>query len=201
MREILTQHVPGLDAPLWSVLLSYLVIPVLNELIQRAPIKAQSLLQLILGAIGRIVPKKAPPAVALLLATAATACSPMPTMLRATATAAVVTSTGYRGLDAMDATKEGQCQAYALVARDAAAARLCTADWRPKYVKARIALDAASATVESAMAAVPVVDLATNKERRKQTTEWTTTLGKLVIDLVKTLGEVGVKVPVLPGGP
>lgn len=142
------------------------------------------------------LPKQPPtgPAVALLLAVALSGCSPIPTLLRTTASTAVVVGSGYRALDAYDEKKETECLNYARENNDIPAARLCLEDWRPKYLRGRLALDIASGVVESAMAAVPTIELGTNAEQRRNVGEWLNKLVPLATDLVKILNDLGVKV-------
>jgi hypothetical protein len=122
----------------------------------------------------------------------AAGCSPMPTMMRGIATAAVVTSVGYHGLNAVDATHEGEIKATA-EAGYPVAAKAHAADWRPKYIDTRQGLDICAATVEIAVASLPTIEAA--KDKKKQVIDWVLRLTRLATDVAGALKRVGVNVP------
>jgi hypothetical protein len=61
-------------------------------------------------------------------------------------------------------------------------------------------LDAASVGVEGAYAAVPVVGQALDEKKRAELMAWIPILTKLGIDVVASLTEIGIKIPIVGGG-
>lgn len=123
---------------------------------------------------------------------ASSACSVLPTLTRATGSAAIVVSGAYRALDRVDAEEIGKIQALAKAGKPEEATAALNA-YLPKYKAARLAVDSAEVAVETAAASIPAIKLAKNGS--KDALQRIAVLAKAVADVVKACDALGLKLP------
>ena len=133
---------------------------------------------------------------AILFALVFCGCSSVPALYKSAGTLAIGVSVGTKALQKVD--HDTQAAIVVKAKTDAPAAKHDLDEWLPKYNKANTALDAASIAVNEVTKAIaPIEALATSPQKR-QVTLWLVTLAKLGLDVVASLGTVGIKLNV-PG--
>lgn len=116
----------------------------------------------------------------------------MSTYYKTVGTASVLVATGYRLLDAKDA--ETQTAIVTQAKTDPIAAKSALTAYLVKYNLARKSLTAASALVQDANNAAPVIELASNQST--QVLDWVTKLGILAADVVQSLQPLGITITI-----
>jgi hypothetical protein len=117
----------------------------------------------------------------------------MSTFYKSVGAASTLVATGYRLLDQQDA--QTQTAIVAQAKTDPVAAQAALTAYLVKYDLARKALTAASATVQDANNAAPVLELATSGQSTSITT-WVLKLATLVADVIASLKPLGVNLTI-----